>query len=201
MRKSTINLTKKELLLAEDTNYLLSKQKLMGKLGDSLQQLADGWIEKHADLLVVSASHGRSKKLSKGENYRGLPYLVMDIPQISGPDFDLLFRVVFWWGHGLTLNLYLNTKIIEKIGVMGQTKTLIQTDNRFMWENDLTHKSFSKVKHLTETEWTSVLQQAGHIRLCKKVKLADYGKLEEKAKKWLEKIKKNIQLKQNQSGS
>jgi len=49
-----------------------------------------------------------SPKISRGENYLGLPYLVLDYPRLFRPDAVLAIRTFFWWGHFFSSTLQLS---------------------------------------------------------------------------------------------
>jgi hypothetical protein len=46
-------------------------------------------------------------KVSRGENYRGLPWVMLDYPRVFGRVDVLAIRTMFWWGHGFTVTLHL----------------------------------------------------------------------------------------------
>jgi len=48
-----------------------------------------------------------SPKISKGENYKGLPYVMLDYPRLFGKEDVLAIRTMFWWGHAFTTTLHL----------------------------------------------------------------------------------------------
>jgi hypothetical protein len=47
-------------------------------------------------------------KISKGENYRGLPYKVLDFPRLFGHEDIFAIRLLFWWGHYFSATLHLS---------------------------------------------------------------------------------------------
>jgi hypothetical protein len=46
-------------------------------------------------------------RISKGENYRGLPYVVLDYPRRFGRDDVFAIRTLFWWGNYFSVTLHL----------------------------------------------------------------------------------------------
>ena len=56
-----------------------------------------------------------SPKISKGENYRGLPYVMLDYPRLFGREEVLAIRTFFWWGHGFSVTLHLKGGYRERI--------------------------------------------------------------------------------------
>ncbi|MEI9808974.1 MAG: hypothetical protein WDO16_14545 [Bacteroidota bacterium] len=49
-----------------------------------------------------------SPKISKGENYKGLPYLVLDYPRYFEKDNHFAVRSMFWWGNFFSSTLHLS---------------------------------------------------------------------------------------------
>ena len=58
------------------------------------------------DYRVILPSE-KSPKISKGENYQGLPYVMLDYPRQFGREDVLAIRTFFWWGHGFSVTLHL----------------------------------------------------------------------------------------------
>jgi hypothetical protein len=46
-------------------------------------------------------------KISKGENYLGLPYVMLDYPRLFTREHVLAIRTMFWWGHYFSVTLHL----------------------------------------------------------------------------------------------
>ena len=46
-------------------------------------------------------------KVSRGENYRGLPWVMLDYPRLFGREDVLAIRTLFWWGHAFSVTLHL----------------------------------------------------------------------------------------------
>lgn len=59
-----------------------------------------GWL--CAGAVDVERGH-----LAGGENYRGLPYVVLDFPRYFTRDEFLTMRTMFWWGHYVVFSLVL----------------------------------------------------------------------------------------------
>ena len=54
-----------------------------------------------------------SPKISRGENYRGLPWVMLDYPRAFGREDVLAIRTMFWWGHGFNVTLHLKGRWME----------------------------------------------------------------------------------------
>ena len=55
-----------------------------------------------------------SPKISKGENYRGLPYVMLDYPRLFGREDVLAIRTFFWWGHAFSVTLHLKGEYLRR---------------------------------------------------------------------------------------
>jgi len=53
---------------------------------------------------------GTDPKISRGENYKGLPYVILDYPRIFGREDVFAVRTMFWWGHPFHVTLHLKGK-------------------------------------------------------------------------------------------
>jgi hypothetical protein len=49
-------------------------------------------------------------KISKGEKYEGLPYVVLDYPRCFSIDHVFAIRTFFWWGNYFSSSLHLKGK-------------------------------------------------------------------------------------------
>lgn len=94
-------LNKEELQLISDGDFLLRKREVSKKINKLLSEC-------EAQLQPVVHQHlsfypnevlAKSGKISRGENYKGLPYLVLDFPRYSNDKKIFIYRTMFWWGH------------------------------------------------------------------------------------------------------
>lgn len=97
----------------QDREFLLSKieigkkiEELMGKV----EQLLYASIQKYPWPEEVLSKSG---KISKGENYRGLPYHMLDFPRRFGKEGTFAFRTMFWWGNFFSATLHLSGKYLK----------------------------------------------------------------------------------------
>lgn len=52
-------------------------------------------------------------KISRGENYRQLPYVILDYPRKFARDDVFAFRSMFWWGYFFSYTLHLQGDSFE----------------------------------------------------------------------------------------
>ena len=46
-------------------------------------------------------------KISRGEKYKGLPWVMLDYPRVFGREDVFAIRTMFWWGHAFSVTLHL----------------------------------------------------------------------------------------------
>ncbi len=55
-----------------------------------------------------------SPKISKGENYKGLPWLMLDYPRYFDKENIFAIRIMFWWGNFFSTTLHLSGHYKQK---------------------------------------------------------------------------------------
>ncbi len=85
-----------------DAGWILTKNSVMEKVVGMMAELS----EAYKDLWAGSVEPGNAK-ISRGENYLGLPWVILDYPRIFGRQDVLAIRTMFWWGHPFSVTLHL----------------------------------------------------------------------------------------------
>lgn len=110
MDAAKISLSKAEIRLAGNAGWILTKNGILKKTQDWLGLLQTDY----RDLLLKVPGEQKpavlqsSPKISRGENYRGLPYLVLDYPRVFEQENVFAVRTLFWWGHFFSITLQLS---------------------------------------------------------------------------------------------
>ena len=124
-------LTPEELKLIKDQEFLLTKIKVTAKIRSILLDTKTSLTEEfeRGEILLPDEHTFTPGKISKGENYLGLPYQVLDFPASFHKKQVFAFRTMFWWGNffsvtlhiqGTSLDMY-RKKIIENIKPPGKS--------------------------------------------------------------------------------
>jgi hypothetical protein len=109
-------LNPKELKYINDVDFLITKHTIISKIFNELKEVEKSLIEKiknyhSAEIQILAKKRG---KISKGENYRLLPYLVLDFPRNYTKDSGLSYRAMFWWGNCLSATLHIQGDYLNK---------------------------------------------------------------------------------------
>jgi hypothetical protein len=116
MNAAKVQLSREELALVSDPDWILTKNSIM----ERVVQLFAGLSERMGPELeglrrqigVESAGYQPpvnwdTPRISRGENYLGLPYVMLDYPRLFGKEDMLAIRTMFWWGHYFSVTLHL----------------------------------------------------------------------------------------------
>ncbi|MGB5893793.1 MAG: hypothetical protein WBG58_06410 [Ignavibacteriaceae bacterium] len=115
-----MKLTEKELLILQDTDFLLTKATVLEKItelfGHTREELKR--CVENSNFSFPDGTGLLNGKISKGENYKNLPYMVLDYPTLFSKNSIFAYRTMFWWGNffsatlhleGIALNSYRNS--------------------------------------------------------------------------------------------
>ena len=121
MNAAKLQLSIEELALVSDPGWILTKNSIMGRAVELMAALCEAMS---GDLQAlrgrIEAAEGEWKpsnwatpKISKGEHYQGLPYVVLDYPRLFGKEDIFAIRTMFWWGHYFHVTLHLKGRYKE----------------------------------------------------------------------------------------
>jgi len=171
-------LDKADLSLAANAEILHQKNKILKNISLRLNRLGKRSEQEHP------ITESKFAKVSRGENLKGLPYLVLDFPRIFTKENIFAFRTLFWWGNyvSCTLHLkgtYLNNfahllhPLIEKLA-NDQFRFSIDGDE---WNHDSSLANFKNVK-LFEAEQLN-LEKMEFLKITSTLPLLQLNDLED----------------------
>ena len=104
-----IYLSEQELQLMSNARFILTKRKIISLItkmfadvSSTMQQATTEKKEWLPEEVIKS-----SAKISKGENYLELPYVILDYPRIFAAGNIFAMRSMFWWGNFFSVTLQL----------------------------------------------------------------------------------------------
>ena len=108
LKAANLLLSGKELQLVSDESWIVMKEGILQKVAHLFGQLPSVIVDAikpnlpDFDLMSI-----HSPKISRGERYKGLPYLILDYPREFGKDDVFAIRTMFWWAHDFSIHLHL----------------------------------------------------------------------------------------------
>lgn len=184
MNGAKIRLSPEEMRLANDPSWILTKNSVMAKMVAFMAELneayqlrwngaRDAHREGHHNML-------QGGKISKGENYQGLPYVMLDYPRLFGHHDILAIRTMFWWGHYFSLTLHLKGKYKDRFLVAIRKEKERLASAGFLvavsdeeWRHELSEDHYRPLQEADFWEDTSERRDAapGFLKLSAKVEL------------------------------
>lgn len=157
----------KEFNYLSDQDFLITKRvitdkviTLFSELEGELKQLVNS-----QDFSFPSGTLSKSGKISKGENYRGLPYVILDYPRLLKKDNIFAYRTIFWWGNFFTNTFQTSinhSKFIKPNTLRSDYELYLQTQGD-LWDHSLQSatlvKEINLQKHLSDADFLKISQK------------------------------------------
>src|SRR5215207_444248 len=115
MQVPKIQLSPAETELMQNADIILTKNRVLEKIKGLLQLVEQEQLSIIHNEKPDGAVFGVGPKISKGEQYAGLPYLILDYPRVSGPEGLFFIRHMFWWGNFFSSTLHVSGKYKQEI--------------------------------------------------------------------------------------
>jgi hypothetical protein len=188
MNEAKIRLSVKEAELVLNADWILTKNEILKKAKHLLEALMEEQQEflrscKHlpAGILVIPA------KISKGENYKGLPYLVLDHPRYFDKENVFAIRTMFWWGNFFSITLHLSGQYKKKYEQMISSSYPVLKEqgiyccvNDDPWEHHFEKENYILVNELQEAEFRKIIPERSFIKLAKRISLEEWDNASQK---------------------
>lgn len=176
MQGSKISLSPPELSLFCNAEVILTKNRILEKTIALLARVQDE-IAAEDSLLRLSSS----PKISRGENYRGLPWVILDYPRIAGGGDLFFIRSMFWWGHffSSTLQLAGRYKVDNELN-LAAAHAFLAANNYSVgvgpdpWQHHFEPSNYRAVSSLAKDEFYKTLQQQPHIKIAASWPLSEW---------------------------
>ena len=177
----TATLTPEEQALIVQADWIYLKNSALEKvvvLFGQLQEALQG-IPGHQAFVYPEGCLERGGKISRGERYKELPYIILDYPRYFSREEIFAFRTMFWWGHYFIATLHLAGGIKEKYGhilagawsllARHQFQIYVQEDP---WEHDFGNGNYKLISAMQAQEFEHLIYQLPFIKLAKPYQLA-----------------------------
>src|SRR4030095_4349335 len=125
-----------------------------------------------------------SPKISRGENYKGLPWLMLDYPRSFHPSSVFAIRRMFWWGNFFSITLHLSgehkqsyaKKIIAAFPLL-KKKGFSCNAGSEEWEHHFEKENYTPLTKMKRKEFERVVRHGTFIKLANKVSLKKWDKV------------------------
>lgn len=181
MEVSKIRLSSAEMELMQNAEIILTKNRILEKMSALLEEVRDKQIDFAQKNNLTADIFKVSPKISKGENYLGLPYLILDYPRYSFENNFFFIRTMFWWGKFFSCTLHLagNTKENFKERIKQsypQLKGYYINVNNDQWVHHLEESHYRKTDLLTKEQFGENCENFHHIKIAGRHSLTQWRK-------------------------
>ena len=171
-----ITLSDKELELVCNSSWILTKHAIIKKVyalfGNAATYMQQIVLENKVSLPAEINMY--NPKISKGENYLHLPYVMLDYPRYFTNEKILTIRTMFWWGNYFSVHLLLSgdfkTAAIESLL---RNFSWLQNDDYFVsisddpWSHHFEEGNYLHLAKCTKEDFSSILYSKPFIKIGK----------------------------------
>jgi len=173
--------------LISSPDFILTKNAIIQKLVAFFQELESAQKE------IINRCIGKfpgevlkpSSKISKGENYRGMPWLVLDHPRYFEKNNVCAIRTMFWWGNFFSLTLHLSgrykqnmeERIIGNRAVFARQGFYICTGPS-QWDHHFEKTNYEQAGVLTDEEFRAHIIGKPFLKIATKFPVQELSLLE-----------------------
>lgn len=195
LKKTTSNLqiSPVELKVLTNSDLMLTKgialKKVDQLLGETRQELKK--VVRQSDFQWPGAIAGSTGKISRGENYKLLPFRVLDYPAHFSKTDIFALRTMFWWGNFFSVTLHLQGEPLAQYRdqLLNNFKLLLDQNiyiavGTSPWQYHYDTNNYL----LLQTEHISIIEHGNFVKLSKKIPIQEYNKLPSFAAGYLEQL-------------
>lgn len=178
-----IQLSPEEMELVNNTGWIVTKRIITKKVyemfGDINERMKKEINSSNSHLFPENIKH-QSGKISQGENYRLLPYVILDYPAFFWKDRIFAIRTMFWWGNFFSVTLHLSGVYKEKlISNSNGILTFLQTNNFFVgvnedeWQHSFEESNYQPASAMSLQQFAAINEKA-FFKISKKISLSEW---------------------------
>jgi len=186
MNAAKIRLSPEERELVMNAGWILTKNNILQKINRQLGELQSAQQEylQNFSQSLPAAIMNSSPKISKGENYKGLPYLILDYPKYFDQSAVFAIRTMFWWGNFFSTTLHLAGTFKEEFQEKIIAAFPLWQENGFcccvhqeQWEHHFEPGNYKPVAELSTIEFGNQIRNKSFCKIAKKIPLDNWDEL------------------------
>ena len=197
-KDTKFRLNDSDIAFLSDESIFLKKQQvtekimaLFGSLESDIQQVLPSY-KSNLPATVLT----KSGKISRGENYRGLPWMVLDCPATFGKDGVFAYRTLFWWSHPFSCTFHLSGKYLDQHlknlseNLFSLDKSMMVCINTSQWEHHYEISNYIPLSEFLETitDPEKYFREKGFLKFSKTVNLEQHQNLLKPGTEFLEQL-------------
>jgi hypothetical protein len=184
MSATKIRLSPEEMELVMQSGWILTKNRVLKKVWQLLEEMQS--IQEEYMIHLPEEVKKVNAKISKGENYQGLPWLILDQPRYFNKEHIFAIRELFWWGNFFSSTLHLagNYKAMHEKKILASLDQLKEQDfylcvNTDPWEHHFEEGNFEAMRGMSNDKIEELVKRSEFIKLSKKIPLDRWDTVED----------------------
>lgn len=187
MLPANVKLSKNELSLVCDEQFILTKNRIIDKVYQLFGMLSTDFSKELTSYksLCDPEIFKYTPKIYKGEQYKGLPYVMLDHPRYFNKHHAFAIRCFFWWGNFFSLTLHLEGKYKQTyfpaiIGYLRKKNSLnnwYYCINNNQWQHDFETTNYSLLTGNLLEEANSAVTHNNFLKIAKKIPLEQWNEV------------------------
>ena len=176
-----IHLSTQEIELVTNKEWLFLKRSILKKMEIFLGELHKRFIDIAEEELFHfdDTLKKRGGKISRGENYKGLPYLILDYPAKFSKNEVFAVRTLFWWGNFFSMSLHLSGSYLNNCRHSEQSFDYLTNKNFVIytgndeWDHDLVEGGYVSAAKLNFDQFLQITENK-YLKISKMIHLGDF---------------------------
>lgn len=173
---SKLMLSDEELQLLHNSEWILTKRRILEKVALMLGDLADKQLAvlQHAKDWLPSEVLTRSAKISRGENYLQLPFMILDHPRIFGTEDIFAIRTMFWWGNFFSVTLHLSGKFKQQYearvlqNILQNKSDLYLCTHIDQWHHHFENDNYVRADELDAQRIEDIIRSGSFVKIARR---------------------------------
>ena len=174
-----LQLSAEEMELVSNTEWILTKHRIIkkvyemfGEINEMMKNEIVNW-----DHLFPENLKYRGGKISKGDSYQKLPYVILDYPSFFVKNNIFTVRTMFWWGNFFSITLHLSgyhkTRFVNN---NQELLSFLKKNNFFIcvseeeWQHHFNEENYAIATTITDAVYSQIMRQ-DFFKVAKKLPL------------------------------
>lgn len=181
MDVAKLALSEEELRLVMDPGIILTKNAIIARVYELFGMISAKMQE---ELVLPAEVAAIPPKISKGESYQALPYVMLDQPRYFSAHHVLAVRTFFWWGHYFSVSLQLKGRYQQQFEIdLADHYDSFARNDYFMaigddeWQHHVNAAGYMKLSDMGRERYESVLARHGFVKISKCFPLSEWDRL------------------------
>lgn len=182
MMNANLDFSKNEYDVIINSDFILTKNRIIKKIYTLYGMLAEEYksVLNNYDYCLPNEIFIVPPKIYKGEQYKDLPYVMLDYPRYFSKTDVFAIRSFFWWGNYFSITLQLSGIYLDKFAHNivdfinnKKNKDWYLAVHASEWEHHFEQDNYAPIDELKEINFED-LKNRKFIKIAKKISLENW---------------------------